>query len=174
MARKKQKTKTRPRVAPRRDAKAKRPAKKTAGADRRYPSRPIAAIGIVIWRDDKVLLIRRGKAPRAGDWGLPGGMQDTGETIIEAAVREAREETGLDVTPLGTITALDSITRDAKGKVEFHYTIIDIAAESREGEAAASDDAHEVRWATLADVERLCGWPEVARVVRLSALQRAL
>src|SRR5271168_3835213 len=142
--------------------------------DRRYPSRPYVAIGIVIWRADKVLLIRRGKAPRAGEWGLPGGMQDVGETIIEAALREAREETGLEVTPLGIIRALDGITRDAKGAVEFHYTIVDVTGESLEGEARARTDAQEVRWATLEEVEKFCGWPEVARVVRLSALQRAL
>jgi ADP-ribose pyrophosphatase YjhB (NUDIX family) len=152
----------------------KRKAPSTASDDRRYPARPFASVGIVIWRDDKVLLIRRSKAPRKGDWGLPGGMQDVGETIFETAVREAREETGLDVTPLGIVTALDNITRDAKGKVEFHYTVVDVAAESAEGEAVAQSDADEVRWATLAEVEQICGWPEVARVVRLSALQRVL
>jgi ADP-ribose pyrophosphatase YjhB (NUDIX family) len=146
----------------------------TAKNDRRYPSRPFASVGIVIWRGDRVLLIRRSKPPHEGYWSLPGGMQDLGETILETAVREAREETGLDVAPLGIVTALDAITRDAEGKVEFHYTIVDVAAESREGEARAQDDAHEVRWATLDEVEKLCGWPEVARVVRLSALQRAL
>ncbi len=153
---------------------AKSSSKHPVTDDRRYPVRPFVAVGIVIWRDDKVLLIRRSKPPRAGDWGLPGGMQDVGETIIEAALREAREETGLDVTPLGIITALDSITRDAKGDVEFHYTIVDVAGESREGKARAQDDAHEVFWATLEEVERMCGWPEVARIVRLSALQRVL
>jgi len=155
--------------------KTAKPARKNpVPDDRRYPARPFVAVGIVIWRSDKVLLIRRSKPPRAGEWGLPGGMQDLGETIVEAALREAREETGLEVTPLGIITALDGITRDAKGNVEFHYTIIDIAGESLEGEAYARTDAHEVRWATLDEVERLCGWPEVARIVRLSALQRAL
>ena len=155
--------------------KRAKPAKKISAAeDRRYPARPFASVGVVIWRGDKVLLIKRGKAPRAGDWGLPGGMQDTGETIIETAIREAREETGLEIEPLGIVTALDNIVRDAKGKVEFHYTVVDVAAESHEGEPAAQDDAKDVRWATLEEVEELCGWPEVARVVRLSALQRAL
>lgn len=142
--------------------------------DRRYPSRPFVAVGIVIWRDDKILLVRRGKPPRQGDWGLPGGMQDTGETVIEAALREAREETGLEVTPLGVITVIDGITRDAKGKSEFHYTIIEVAAESRDGEAEAGSDVLDVRWATLEETEKLCGWAEVARVARLSALQRIL
>ncbi|MDP9128647.1 MAG: NUDIX hydrolase [Pseudomonadota bacterium] len=141
---------------------------------RRYQARPLVAIGIVIWRSDKVVLIRRSKPPRQGDWGLPGGVQEWGETIIEAAVREAREETSLDITPLGIITALDSLTRDDHGKVEFHYTIIDVAAEATEGVARAQSDAHEIRWATMDEVEQLCGWPEVSRIVRLSALQRAL
>ncbi len=152
----------------------KKSATKPSFEDRRYPSRPFASIGVVIWRDDKVLLIRRKKAPHKGFWSLPGGMQDLGETIIETAVREAREETSLDITPLGIITALDAITRDKDGKVEYHYTIVDIAAECPEGEPQARDDATEVRWATLAEIEEICEWPEVARVVRLSALQRAL
>lgn len=152
----------------------KRAAKPPAKDDRRYPSRPFCSVGVVIWRGDKVLLIKRSKPPRKGDWGLPGGMQDLGETVFEAAVREAREETGLDITPLGIVTALDNIIRDAGGKVEFHYTIVDVVAESREGDAQALSDADDIRWATLEEVEKLCGWPEVARVVRLSALQRAL
>jgi 8-oxo-dGTP diphosphatase len=141
---------------------------------RQYPDHPIVGIGVVIWREDKVLLIKRGNAPFKGQWGLPGGKQNVGETIMHAAVREAREETGLDIAPLGIVTALDAITKDAKGKVEYHYTIIDVVAESREGVAKAHDDAQDVRWAMLEEVEKLCKWPEVTRVVRLSALQRAL
>ena len=160
-------------------------ASKTGAADdRRYPSRPYIGIGMVIWRGDKVLLIRRSKPPHAGHWALPGGMQDVGETIIEAALREAREETGLEVTPLGIITALDSISRDAKGDVEFHYTIVDVAGESLEGEARAQTDAQEVRWATLDEVEQLCGWPgsrarrapfgDTARTIRRKTCRRMI
>ena len=135
---------------------------------------PWVGIGIVIWRGDKVLLVKRGNAPRKGEWGLPGGGQQTGETIMQAAMREAREETGLAITPLGIITAIDVLTRDDKGKIEFHYTIIETVAESDKGEARACDDAKGVRWATIDEVEKLCAWPEVARVARLSLLQRAL
>ena len=142
--------------------------------ERRYQPRPIVGIGIVIWRADKVLLIRRGKPPRLGEWGLPGGAQLLGETIMQAAIREAREETGLDVQPLGIVTALDAITRDATGAVEYHYTIIDIAAEAATGFAKAGGDVTDTCWAALDEIEALCAWPEVARVVRLSALQRVL
>jgi len=152
----------------------RRAAKKSVPDDRRYPSRPVVGVGITIWRGDKVLLVKRGKPPRKGEWGLPGGKQNAGETIMQAAVREAREETGLDIAPLGIVTAIDAIIRDKQGKIEYHYTIIEVAAESREGKARAHDDALKVRWATVDEVEKLCAWPEVARVARLSLLQRAL
>jgi ADP-ribose pyrophosphatase YjhB (NUDIX family) len=142
--------------------------------DRHYPTRPVVGVGVVIWREDKVLLVKRRHAPRKGEWGLPGGMQLLGETIMAAAVREAREETGLDITPLGIVTALDALVRDKKGGFEYHYTIIEVVAESRNGQAVAQDDAEDVRWAALDEIEKLCAWPEVSRVVRLSALQRVL
>lgn len=153
----------------------RRPTKKSSVSDdRHYPTQPVAGVGVVIWRDDKVLLVKRKHPPRQGEWGLPGGKQKLGESIMQAAVREAREETGLDIMPLGIITAIDAITRDKSKKIEFHYTIVEVAAESREGKPAAKDDALAVRWATIEDLEKLCAWPEVARVVRLSLLQRAL
>ena len=148
--------------------------RKPTADGRHYPDRPVVGVGVVVWRDDKVLLIRRGNPPRADEWGLPGGMQHLGETIMEAAAREVREETGLKVSPMGVITAIDSVSRDASGKIEYHFTIIDVAAESRTGKAKAGDDATETCWATLEEVEKLCVWPEVPRVVRLSLLQRAL
>ncbi len=164
-----------PRNAPASSRKRQTGAKGAAAEDAgRYPSRPGVGVGIVIWREDKVLLVRRGHAPSKGEWALPGGKQIVGETILQTAVREAREETGLDITPLGIVTAIDGITRDKAGRVEYHYTIVEVAALSRAGDALAQDDADEVRWASVEDVERLCRWPEVARVVRLSALHRAL
>jgi 8-oxo-dGTP diphosphatase len=141
---------------------------------RHYPAQPMVGVGVVIWREDKVLLVKRKHPPRAGEWGLPGGAQKLGETIMQTAVREAREETGLDIVPLGIVTALDALTKDKQGKIEFHYTIVEVAAESRAGEARAAADVLAVRWASPDEIEKLCGWPEVARVVRLSMLQRAL
>lgn len=148
--------------------------KSPAADDRHYPSRPVVGVGVVIWREDRLLLVKRKHAPRKGEWGLPGGTQLLGETIMQAAVREAREETGLDILPLGIITTIDAISRDKASKIEFHYTIVEVAAESREGDPEPGDDALEVRWATIEEAEKLCKWPEVARVARLSLLQRAL
>lgn len=136
--------------------------------------RPGVGIGVVVWRDDYVLLIKRKHPPMEGQWALPGGKQELGETIFEGAVREVREETGLDITPLGIITALDAISRDKDGRVIYHYTLVEVAAEAGEGEPVAADDADDVRWATLDDVATLCEWPEIQRIVRMSALMKAI
>ncbi|MER2519899.1 MAG: NUDIX hydrolase [Bdellovibrionales bacterium] len=137
-------------------------------------NRPVIGIGLVIWREDKVLLVKRAHEPRAGEWSLPGGKQEWGETIMQAAVREAREETGLDIAPLGIITAIDSLTQARDKTIAYHYTLIEVLAESREGKAAAGDDALDVRWAAPDEVEKLCKWPETARIVRLSSNHREL
>jgi 8-oxo-dGTP diphosphatase len=152
----------------------RRTAKTSAPDNRHYPTQPVVGVGVIIWRGDKVLLVKRGQPPRKNEWGLPGGVQQLGETILSAAVREVREETGLDIVPLGIVTALDALTRDKQGKIEYHYTIIEVAAESRDGEPRAGSDALGIRWATIEEIEKLCTWPEVVRVVRLSLLQRAL
>ena len=79
-----------------------------------------------------------------------------------------REETGLEIRPLDIITALDAISHDTAGQIDFHYTLIEVAAEALEGDAIAADDVSDVCWTTPDQVEKLCQWPEVARVVRLA------
>jgi len=140
----------------------------------RYPDHPQVGVGVVVWRGDKMLLVRRKNPPGAGQWALPGGKQQLGETIFAAAAREVREEAGIEIAPLGIITAIDAITRDGAGRVEYHYTLIEVAAEWVSGEVVAADDALDARWVAPDEVEMLCVWPEVARVVRLSMLQRVL
>ncbi|MGB0748108.1 MAG: NUDIX hydrolase [Magnetospiraceae bacterium] len=135
---------------------------------RHYPERPVAAVGVIIFRDETVLLVRRGKAPRAGDWSLPGGAQELGETLQEAAAREAREETGLDVEIIGLVDAVDSITRDAEGRVQYHYSLIDFAAVSTVGLAVAADDAAEVSWARLSTLGDYGLWTETERVIAMA------
>jgi ADP-ribose pyrophosphatase YjhB (NUDIX family) len=140
----------------------------------RYPDWPLIGIGVVVWREDEVLLVKRKNPPAQGQWALPGGKQQVGETLFAAAIREVREETGVAIDPLHIVTALDAITKDASGKVEYHYTLVEVGADWVSGEARAADDALAVRWASPDEVAALCAWPEVARVVRLSMLQRIL
>ena len=101
---------------------------------REYPDRPMVGVGVVVWRGPELLLIQRGKPPRKGAWSLPGGMQELGETVRETAVREVREETGLEIDLTHLIDVVDTITRDEDGRVRMQYTLVDFAAEWRAGE----------------------------------------
>lgn len=141
---------------------------------RTYPERPFVGVGALVFRGEKVLLVRRGKPPREGRWSIPGGIQQTGETVAEAARREVREETGLDIEIRDVIAVIDSITRDACGQIKYHYTLIDLLAEWRAGEAVAGDDAAGVAWVEPDRLEPYDLWHETIRVIRLAAERRKL
>jgi ADP-ribose pyrophosphatase YjhB (NUDIX family) len=140
--------------------------------DRTYPTRPYAAVGVVVFRGDEVLLVRRGKEPRSNNWSIPGGAQETGETVFEAARRELMEETGIDARITGLIDVIDGIQKDGEGRVRMHYTLVDVAAEWVAGEAAAADDVAEVRWAKLDALDGEEMWDETLRVIRLAQSRR--
>ena len=133
---------------------------------RSYPDRPYVGVGIVVFRGDEVLLVERTKPPIRNRWSIPGGAQEIGETVHEAALRELMEETGLEADLIGLIDVVDSITRDQDSRVQFHYTLVDFAAEWRSGEAAAADDVGAVRWVPLADLEAMGLWTETVRIIR--------
>lgn len=152
------------------DAASGQPA--AAPSPRAYPDRPWVGVGVVVWRDDRVLLVRRGKPPREGQWSLPGGAQHVGETVFETARREILEETGLDVTSLEVITVVDAITRDAAGAVQYHYTLVEVSAAWTGGEAVCGDDALDARWATVEEAVALVPWGETERVIRRAAALR--
>ncbi len=138
------------------------------GGGREYPDRPWVGIGVIAFRGDRVLLIRRGRPPRAGEWSLPGGAQLLGETAEACARRELREETGVEVGPLDLLAVVDSIVPgDAGTGPRFHYTIIDFVARWRSGEARAGDDAAAVMWAAPEELPGLGLWPEALRVIAL-------
>jgi 8-oxo-dGTP diphosphatase len=139
---------------------------------REYPDRPFVGVGVVVWRDDRFLLIQRGKAPRHGTWSLPGGRQKIGETVREAGLREVKEETNLDVEITHLIDVVDSLTRDEDGRVRFHYTLVDFTAEWRGGTAKAGSDAAGVRWVHPDELGRFDLWDETVRIIRMSAGQR--
>ncbi len=138
---------------------------------REYPASPVVGIGICLLRRDnggEVLLARRGKAPAAGTWSLPGGAQELGETAEEAARRELFEETGLVAGEMHLAAAVDSIHRDAQGRLRFHYTIIDFAALAAGGTLRRGDDVAEVRWVPLGAIDDYGLWSEAIRVIGIS------
>lgn len=141
-------------------------------SDRHYPDRPMVGVGVVVWRGPELLLIRRGKPPRIGDWSLPGGMQELGETVRETAAREVREETGLEIEVTRLIDVVDTITRDEDGRVRLQYTLVDFAAEWRAGEAVAGSDAAGVGWFRPEALGPLKLWTETLRVIEESAAKR--
>ncbi|MBW8268515.1 NUDIX hydrolase [Caldovatus aquaticus] len=132
---------------------------------REYPDRPWVGIGVVAFRGDAVLLVRRGKPPRLGAWSLPGGAQRLGERAEEAARRELREETGIEVGPLRLLAVVDGITRDECDAIRFHYTIIDYLARWRSGEARPGGDVTEVAWAAPGDLPRYALTEATLRVI---------
>ena len=139
---------------------------------RSYPNRPYVGVGIVVFRVEEVLLVERAKPPIRNRWSIPGGAQEIGETVREAASRELMEETGLEADVIGLIDVVDGITRDQASRVQFHYTLVDFAAEWRSGDAVAADDVAAVRWVQLADLEALSLWPETLRIIRLGQSMR--
>jgi ADP-ribose pyrophosphatase YjhB (NUDIX family) len=136
---------------------------------RTYPARPIVGVGAVVWKDGQVLLARRGKPPRMGEWSLPGGAQRVGERVFETARREVREEAGIEIEVVGLLDVIDSIDRDEAGRIRYHYTLVDVAARWLAGEARAGDDATEVRWFPADAVPSLGLWRQTERMIRLAA-----
>lgn len=135
---------------------------------RDYPDRPFVGVGAVVLRGDEVLLVRRAKPPSQGHWSIPGGAQHIGESVAEAALREVKEETGLDVDLVEQIAVIDSIRRDEVGRVAFHYTLIDFVALWRSGEPVAGDDASETVWAPIVGIADYGLWDETDRIIRLA------
>ena len=140
---------------------------------RTYPSRPFVGVGVVVFRGDDVLLVRRGKPPKKDQWSLPGGAQHLGETVEDAARREVGEETGLDVDLLGLLDVVDFVDRDEAGDVRHHYTLVDWMAESRDGTPRAGDDVTDVTWVPLNRLEDHDLWSETSKIIHMAAARRS-
>jgi len=117
-----------------------------------YPNHPRVAVGAVVFKEDKVLLVLRGKPPAENRWSIPGGCVELGETLQEAAQREITEEAGIVIQAKNPIYTFDVIERDENGHIRFHYVIVDLAADYVSGELRAGDDAVDVSWVSLKDL----------------------
>lgn len=126
---------------------------------------PVPCVGVVCLRGDEVLLIRRGRPPRQGEWSLPGGRIEAGERAVDAALRELREETGVEARITGLLDVVEGLFPEA-GK---HYVLIDYAAQWVAGEPVAGDDAAEARFFSLEEAMARVAWAETRRVLALAA-----
>jgi 8-oxo-dGTP diphosphatase len=122
---------------------------------REFPEVPMVGIGAIIIEGDRVVLVKRAHPPIQGHWSIPGGVLEVGEMVREAAVREAREETGLIVDPGELLGVYDRILRDSEQRVQYHYVLIDFLCRPLGGELLAASDAAEVRWFTRGDLAAL-------------------
>ena len=123
--------------------------------DRRYPKRPLVGVGAIILRRDRILMAQRGKEPLKGWWSLPGGALETGESLADGVCREVREETGLEVRPLGILEVFERIMRDSSGAPEYHYVLIDYMCRITGGALGPGDDVCAVEWVKRGDLAKL-------------------
>lgn len=123
-------------------------------------------VGGVVISDGRALLIKRGHPPLKGEWSIPGGTLEVGETLLEGVRRELGEEAGIDVRVLDLIEAFERVFRDEAGKAKYHFVILDYLCEAVSGEARAGSDVVDIAWATEAELERYSLTPTATRVIR--------
>ena len=123
--------------------------------NREFPELPLVGVGAIIIDGDRVLLVKRAHPPIQGQWSIPGGVLEVGEMVREAAMREAREETGLIVEPGELLGVYDRILRDPEKRVQYHYVLIDFLCQATGGHLEAATDAAEVRWFTRQELPAL-------------------
>jgi ADP-ribose pyrophosphatase YjhB (NUDIX family) len=143
---------------------------------RTYPTRPYLAVSAAIFRDGRVLIVRRARASAKGVYTLPGGGVELGETLEQAVIREIREETALDIEPVELAGFRQAIARDAAGRVERHFVILPFAARYVSGEVSLNEELSEAHWlepAALGELKTTEGLAEVVALAgaRLAALR---
>ena len=133
---------------------------------RKYPNRPVAAVGVLIQDKDKVLLIKRGTEPGKDLWSIPGGMIELGETAREAGKREVEEETGLKVKLDHVIDVFDRIFLDNNGVVESHYVIMDFLGHPVGGVVKPTKEAKAYKWVRIKEADRFPTSEDIKRMIR--------
>lgn len=136
--------------------------------EREYPQQPLVGVGALIVQNGRVVLIKRGHAPLVGEWSIPGGLLELGETLRQGAEREALEETGLQVRATELLGVFDRVIPDAAHRTMYHYVLIDFLCEVISGELKASGDAADARWFTRQELEALPLPQDTAEVLGLA------
>jgi ADP-ribose pyrophosphatase YjhB (NUDIX family) len=121
---------------------------------REYPTHPIPGVGVIAFRENQLLLIQRGKEPRRGEWSIPGGAVELGESVRDAAVREFTEECGGEIELRDLVDVVDIFWEDDLGKLQYHYIVVDYWAEWRGGELQAKSDVMDARWVAPDDLDK--------------------
>jgi len=143
----------------------------TAPDARAYPDRPYLAVSAAIIRDGRFLIAQRARGPALGVWTLPGGVVETGETLIEALIREVREETAISIEPIALAGHREVLVRDAGGRVSRHFVIMCFATRWIAGEPQLNDELSEARWLRPAELKGLKTTDGLAEIVA-SAFER--
>lgn len=138
---------------------------------RQYPEQPLVGVGALIVASGRIVVIKRGHAPLLGEWSIPGGMLELGETVRQATEREALEETSLRVRATELLGVFDRVVLDDAKRILYHYVLIDFLCEVVSGELRAAGDAADARWLTLEEVEALPLAFDTAEVVRRALTQ---
>ena len=136
---------------------------------RDYPDRPLLGVGAIIVLGERILLVQRCNPPLKGEWSIPGGLVETGETTREAIVREVREETGLEIEIVKLAEVFERIVRDRNSRVQYHFVLIDYLCRAIAGEAHAGSDVSDVRWVKTDQLEKLAVAAETCEVIRKAA-----
>lgn len=127
----------------------------TSHDNRRYPARPVVGVGALIFEQDRVLLVERGRPPLVGEWSLPGGGVEAGERLEDAVIREVFEETGLNVSADSLALVFERIMPDPEGQCEYHYVLIDFYCSVRGGDLCPGDDSRSVAWFNIDSLDSL-------------------
>jgi 8-oxo-dGTP diphosphatase len=131
-----------------------------------YPEHPRPAVGAVVFKGDRILLVKRGRPPARGQWAIPGGNIRLGERLQTAAEREIKEETGVTIRALEPVYAFDAVVEDDLGRIQFHYVIVDLEAEYVSGELRPGDDAAEAQWVAADELAAMNVSPPTLKLLR--------
>ncbi len=133
---------------------------------REYPEQPLVGVGVLIRRGDSILLVKRRNEPGKGLWSIPGGVLELGETLEAAAKREAKEETGVEITVDSLLDVYNLIKNDEAGRIRYHYVLINYLAHYVEGELKLNDESSDIKWVKLDELNRYQATKTLRRLLK--------